>query len=712
MTNHNELFKDSDIEGSVQANTEVIKSAIEDHTLALQFLTTQQGAGKTTSEKEVFESMANVILLAQSNERVKELAEEISEDSPDCQFKTIYSLEGSCTTYIENIGTLEPRVNFYRSMGILPQTIHQLMCPDPYCVYLDQDRTISGRIITTLDMFMHLKDQIGTNQKFLILLDEGDGLLNMNKKVLPPELFNQYAHKEVYEGNDYLPHISKWDVPNIRDPNEDILELCREGKFSNSIPGLKAQLANMTFTEGVIDVKKIQENSGYIRLLKTLIDIFANKYFSYYQNNRKMKIEIYLTPSILELSRFILTHPRITMIVASASLRHHRLRWRKVIDYFELARMMLMSEISQTISDFSGYKLERQLQVYDYIQDCKTPQEFRSPFIAKKTKLIVKSDDTHSFSKKHYSILDEENSAESKRIIVEDELISYIKTLVPLYEKIEGKQVNKILLITFEEGVKTIEEERKNLYKKIVQYNKKYGKDEETRNLYELLKKIDAKTWFSSKWHGINANKTHDLVLLIGDPIENEISEFLRKKNAGKATIKGFTIKEDCFLSEWERDMANESILTELLEGIHRSRGDLDVIYVGNLLNPDNINDKLTRMKVIVNDGMELQTFSEWFKDYNSRYVSPIQLKPPEAKMDFNQMVEKVYIFIVKKYNENKSPVRRGLISSNFNWLRGESQILDQIIEFLTRTSRITAKLRKEGTNQWFEYSPLIQNSL
>ena len=218
--------------------------------------------------------------------------------------------------------------------------------------------------------------------------------------------------------------------------------------------------------------------------------------------------------------------------------------------------------------------------------------------------------------------------------------------------------------------------------------------------------------WFCSKWHGINANKTHDLVLLIGDPIENEISKFLEKKNAGKATIKGFTIKEDYFLSEWERDMANESILTELLEGIHRSRGDLDVIYVGNLLNPDYITDKLIRMKVIANDGIELQTLSEWFKDYNSRYVSPIQLKPPEAKMDFNQMVEKVYIFIVKKYNENKSPVRRGLISSNFNWLRGESQILDQIIEFLTRTSRITAKLRKEGTNQWFEYSPLIQNSL
>lgn len=595
------------------------------------------------------------------------------------------------------------------------------MCPDPYCEYLDQDRTINGRIITTLDMFMHLKDQIGTNQKFLILLDEGDGLLNMNEKVLPPELFNKYPHKEVYEGNDYLPHISKWDVPNIREPNEDILELCREGKFSNSIQGLKEQLTNMTFTEGVIDVKKIQENSRYIKRLKTLIDIFANKYFSYYQNNRKMKIEIYLPPTMLELSRFLLTHPGITMIVSSASLRHHRLRWRKVIDYFELARMMLMSEISQTISDLSGYKLERQLQVYDYIQDCKTPHEFRSPFIAKKTKLIVKSDDTHSFSKTHYSILDEKeyqkysesngkDTAESKRIIVKEELISYIKTLVPLYEKIEGKQVNKILLITFEEGVKTIEEERKNLYKKIVQYNKKYGKDEETRNSYELLKKIDAKSWFSPKWHGINANKTHDLVLLIGDPIENEISEFLRKKNAGKATIKGFTIKEDCFLSEWERDMANESILTELLEGIHRSRGDLDVIYVGNLLNPDNINDKLTRMKVIVNDGMELQTFSEWFKDYNSRYVSPIQLIPSEAKMDFNQMVEKVYVFIVKKYNENKSPVKRSIISKNFNWLRGEPQILDQIFEFLTRTSRITAKLKREGINQWFEYSPLIQS--
>ena len=714
MNKQNELFKtiETDIQKSVQSHAEVIKSAIEDHAIPLQFLTTQQGAGKTTAEKQLFESVDNVVLLTQSNKRVRELAHEISEDFPDCQFKTVYSLEASCTTYLDNVEMLKPQVDLYRRIGIFPQNIHRLICIDPSCAYLDQDRTINGRIITTLDMFMHLKDQIATYQKFTIFLDEGDGILNRDEKEITPELFNKYSHQEVYEGNDYLPHIFKCNVLHIREPEEDILQLCREGKFSNSVPGLKAQLANMTFTEGVIDVKKIQENSGYIRLLKTLIDIFTNKYFSYYKNNRTMKIDIYLPPTILELSRFLLTHPGITMIVASASLRHHRLRWRKVIDYFELARIMLMSEISQTISDLSGNQLERQLYIYDYIQDCKTPQEFRSPFIAKKTKLIVKSDDTHSFSKTRYNILDEKNSAESKRKIVKDELISYIKTLVPLYEKIEGKKINKILLITFQEGAKTIEEEKLALKNKITQYYKKYGKDEETRNLYELLKKIDVGSWFSPKWHGINANKTHDLILLIGDPIENEISKFLGKKNAVEATIKGFTIKEDCFLSEWERDMANESILTELLEGIHRSRGDLDVIHVGNLLNPDNITDKLTRMKVMINDGIELQTFSEWFKDYNSRYISPIQLKPPESKMDFNQMVEKVYLFIVKKYNESKSPVRRGLISSNFNWLRGEPQILDQIIEFLTNTSRITAKLRREGTNQWFEYSPLIQNSL
>lgn len=620
---------DPAIRESILTHIQNYNGAIKNSKVALILITTQQGAGKTTAEKEVFKSRNNVILLTKSNQRARELASEISEESPETSFDTIYSLEASCITYQSNSEELAPVVQRYRGIGIFPRNIHHMICNNALCEYSEQSPRIRGRVITTFDMFLHLKSQIGAYQYYTIFLDEGDGLLNRPLISLEPEIFRKFKFKEIYSGDDYLPHIYEWEDLNIRDPSEDIQQLCEVGDYSSSLPGLKSQLQRMIFTDGAIDNRKIAENIGYIRNLKKLIDVLEARYFSYYNNKRTGKTEVYLPPPIFELGLFLLTHPNVTMVASSASLRPHRYRFMKIMYYFELARYMLMDGFSEKFDHLDGSRLNRELFIFDHLENSKPPQEYKGDFSAKETLLINRSFKTQSVSKNHYSILGEKGfqghlerngriSAERKRTKIQKEIINELTSLISLYEKISGRLTKKVLLITFEEGARFIDEYREELKRKIQNYWKKY-KDQ--RDVYNVLKKIDARSWFSPKWHGMNFNRTHDLILLIGDPIENEISRFLTKKDAVGVTRKGFALKEDSPLTEAERDMINVSILTELMEAIHRSRGDLDVIYVGNLLEPENPIDRQTRHRVLLKDNVKFKTMGDWTKEYTDSYV-------------------------------------------------------------------------------------------
>ena len=182
---------------------------------------------------------------------------------------------------------------------------------------------------------------------------------------------------------------------------------------------------------------------------------------------------------------------------------------------------------------------------------------------------------------------DQKKKNEWKRLRME------ILMALKFYELQCGKSANKILLISF----------------KIVcdEINKHIQKLKKNRNLSKdpIFKNITTKPFFSNSMHGINANVDgYDLILTIGDPVDNVTSKLAKDFEIFKASKKGFGIKENTDISLKKQILRTQS--SELIEAFHRGRSEIPIIAIGNFLTDEDEENQKIIKEIMMDNGFSV----------------------------------------------------------------------------------------------------------
>lgn len=571
MINHTELFKDLEI--SKNQHISAIDDLLGDDKEAVLVLTSMQGRSKTTAMINEFVKYPNSIFLTQSTKRMNDnILPEIRHWFPGFHdFRTIKGMEAVCSTLTgknnnddeeEYYGKNELLELAYelRKIGILTDDIHKIICDDPNCDYLSQDKEFSGRIIETVKRF-HMQITLGRKfsdlYKRIIFIDEADGLLNMESTVLTGL---PYESELIFQETNLLPAIFR-----VKAPSDEIKKLMK--KYRNLI-------------------SDIDENEEEIKITTDLIRILTEGYFTI------IKGKIHSLPSIFYIFLSVLEH-EMKLILGSATMRNHRLNFYKLQAYYITALELVLSEKTDRITE--KYNSE----AVAYLSNLRPEvREFYYNFEKEPSKIYYLPNPNHSFSISHY-----------KKIKTDDKILkrtfAEIRIALDFYRAKTNHEPEKILLICLSELERHIKKYLKNLKKT------RHG------NRNTLFKNMEFKRFFSNEMHGINADKEgYDLIITIGDPLDSMITKYSDTLGAGQLLKKGFSIRSDT--NKEMKEMLIRTMLSELLEAFHRGRGRIPIIAIGNFLSlPDSkeITNKIMKENGFQIESLYLNVWNEYKTD-------------------------------------------------------------------------------------------------
>ena len=578
MVIYKDLFKrfKNPEESAKEHLREINKFSKDDHHAVL-FINSMQGSGKTTSFINRFAKSRDAILLTQSNEKIADLVHIINEKYPDLKYKAIYGLEKACTTYRSDDG-IKKKVARYRKLGILTEDIHKIICHDDECDFITQEKAMDGRIIESVARF---EAQITLGKAYhnmhwnrLILIDEADGLLNMNET----KLSSMPYEDELLESDPYLPEIHRVTAPSGK--VEELFE--KYNSMINDIDRNEDEIEKTTATirilrQGFYSVKsgKIPEITSTISELPPIFHIFKSVM------DKQMKL-----------------------IVGSATMRNHSINNETLKRYFRIAYELAMDQAVVDLKDqytnaesVMDVKYQKSDAHYLYLTNLDPEiMEFVSNYIPGLQTIYAMDGslikEKHSYSlasfKKVLNPEDEERRKNGWKLL-KKEIVMALK----FYELEYGKSANKILLISF----------------KIVcdEINKHIQKLKKNCNLSRdpIFKKITTKPFFSNQMHGINANTDgYDLILTIGDPVDHSTSKLASDMNVFKATKRGFGIKENTDISLKKQIIRTQS--SELIEAFHRGRSEIPIIAIGNFLTDENVENQKIIKEIMMNNGFSV----------------------------------------------------------------------------------------------------------
>ena len=565
-------------------------------------ITSIQGSGKTTASLETFAKSMDAILLVQSNAKIKEIIEILYNKYPNLKYKIIWGLEATCDEYHANIKELTDHVKNLRNANIKTDTIHSMIHKkynsDPAkCTYSTQNKEMNGRIIETVARFQaqitegKLKNNIEEGR--LILIDEADGLLSFKTNHIDsfPE---NYKTEKIVCNNKFLPEIYDLQVPY---GTRDILM----GKYKILTAGLDLDNyeENIKVIQDTIETETLVAQGFYIRLdLKsTHLDNKLN--FNYTYNLAEL-------PTIFFIFQFVLKH-KLKLILGSATLRHNRINFEILQNYFNLALELEKTRTLNKLMHMQEHNVKYSMLMhkadyFSYLLKLKPVEEFKCDFLpAKQMEILVmqssrKITNLHSYSNSHYK---KPKTKEEKHNMWKDEIKPEIKTALNLYYVIYGHDPKKILLITFK-SLNLIIEDEINRAKK--NYNLSHD---------PVLKRIKLNAdFFTNEMHGTNADKEgYDLILTIGDPLDPIVSNYAKNNNmveidpSGKVkNPRGFTLKPGIN----ETLLVTESMVSELLEAFHRGRWSIPIIAIGNFLTDNNEDSYKILKNIMAGDGFKI----------------------------------------------------------------------------------------------------------
>ena len=562
-------FKNPEESGK-EHSREINKFSKDDHHSVL-FINSMQGSGKTTSFINRFAKSRDAILLTQSNEKIADLVQIINEKYPDLKFKAIYGLEKACSTYRSDDG-IKKNVARYRKLGILTEDIHRMICHDDECDFITQEKAMDGRIIESVARF---EAQMTMGRAYhnmhpnrLILIDEADGLLNQKKTSI---IEMPYEHENLQIESAYLPEIQRIKAP--------------EGTLTKMIDEYNELIKDIDANELLI-----RNRTDTIRLLTQ----------GFYSMENKTISEL---PPIFHIFKSVMDK-QMKLVLGSATMRNHQINNETLKKYFEVAYQLAIDkaqadmkdkfEDAESVMDVNYQKSEAH---YLHLSNLAPEvREFKANYIPGLQTIFTM--DGNLMSKQHsYSLAyfkkafnpedDQKKKNEWKRLRME------ILMALKFYELQYGKNANKILVISFKAVTDEIEKYIKKLKK-----NRNLSKD-------PIFKKITTKPFFSNSMHGINANVDgYDLILTIGDPVDNVTSRLAKDFEIFKASKKGFGIKENTDISLKKQIIRTQS--SELIEAFHRGRSEIPIIAIGNFLTDENIENQKIIDEIMMDNGFSV----------------------------------------------------------------------------------------------------------
>lgn len=510
-------------------------------------ITSMQGSGKTTAIVDQFAKSMDSILLTQSYDKIDEIVKIINNRYPDLEYRAIRGLESVCRAYLSD-DIVKKEVKWLRSLGILTEDIHRIICDDEDCEFLTQDKAMDGRIIESVGRF---EFQITMGKEYhdlhtgrIIFIDEADGLLNQQLTSLPRM---PYEHERLEINSPYLPEIYRINAI--------------EGTLTSLMKRYKLLLDDIDGNE--IEIKKTTD----------LIRLVTHGFYSV-ENNKLSEIS-----PIFFIFRKIMER-RMKLVIGTASMRNHRINFNRMKDLSHLAYVLTIDKnlSNLTNGEITTKQRDRYLQIDDGLRNM-NPEilEFESDFIPGFVDVFVLQSHRHSYSNTHYrrgfSSINEE-----KRKATWKELRREIITAVRFFEFQTGKKANRILLITFKSVMNAIEEYKMKLRKQ------RHGDRD------PLFMQMDILPLFSNRMHGINANLDgYDLILTIGDPLDPIASKFASDTGIIELNKRGFKIKENTDTAI-KREIYR-TMISELLEAFHRGRSEIPIVALSNFLTPEEKED-------------------------------------------------------------------------------------------------------------------------
>lgn len=633
MNNKTKVYKDNDVH---QART--INQSFENHLDAIQnfkidpynpalLITSIQGSGKTTAIIETFAKSEDAILLVQSNAKIDQMIE-LLKIYPNLNYRVFWGMERICSEYTKDFKDKEERKEVYSMVSNLrankfrTETIHSILHKKfnsdiGDCPYSTQNKELKGRIIETVARF-NAQITEGNLYKFihegrLILIDEADGLLSPVLLAID-NLPLDYDRENIVKNDVFLPEI--WDLHTIKG-TMDILttqykQMVEDINFSN--------YKNK-------DLKMIREISELIRLISQKIYIKRLKKWDINPDFEKYYISE--LPPIYFIFKYTIEN-KLKLILGSATLRHHRINFETVQNYFELALALQKDRCFKQLKSMQdhGVSYARQLKLVEYISNLiqiDGIKEFRADFIPRQREILIipsskKINKLHGYSISHYL---KAKTDQEKHDLWRYEIKEEIRFALNLYYVIFCHDPKNILLISFK-AVNNI-------------INKEFKRIKEGGHLSRdpILKRIEnTADFFSNEMHGTNADTGgYDLILTIGDPLDGSVSQYAGKMNlintdkSGKIkNPKGFEIKPDA--DKKDKMFILESMLSELLEAFHRGRWNLPIISIGNFLTSND--DKEIIKNILSDDGFKIINGIEAWKQIadknyrNKKYYTEI----------------------------------------------------------------------------------------
>ncbi len=551
---------------------------------SIKFFISLQGTGKTTSMMDDLARQKEAIWVKQSRKKLKDDLEIISKKNDNAHI--VLTLEDLCQTYRKNHGIIEPsemdeEVEQYRRLNIPPDKIHSFICSEEGCPYSERDKRLSGLSLVSFQNLKTRIDYIKQNPTLLgrpsvIYVDESDGLLSPTLyKFESFEVFSTLvnANKKLLLASPYM-NVSKFENA------EAILN-----KF-------KTEFKKLTKTKELVE-----ENRDRIREISNAIQVLTTNYFIEFNTE---KMYIVSAPPIMTLFRYAIGYP-VKVIIGSAKLRHHIIERNKIIFLFELTQNEALDSVMEAnLSD--DFKLEKASEIME-----KQIEIVSSPTPFGRTTVYNLAVSKHSLSKNRYIIFDKirtnlapkEKQLFDKRLEEAENLIQ--KGLEYVFIT-QSERFQNPMLITYT-GLVNHLQRLKEKYR-----GEKYGK--------WLSQTFNHYAFFSNAMHGMTASDNgYDSIVCFGDALDPQVVAFANNIGVAETGMRGFSIKPET--DEQLKRIIYESMMAELLEAIHRSRGTVDngiripVLTISNFLETDDPEDKKIINEILAQDNIDIRSLNE-----------------------------------------------------------------------------------------------------
>ena len=561
---------------------------------SVKVLISLQGTGKTSSMMDDFTTQDEAIWVKQSRKKLKEDLKIISQKNDEAHI--VYTLEDLCQTYLENHGTedepseLDLEVEQYRKLNIPPDRIHAFICSAEGCPYSERDKSLSGLSLVSFQNLKTRIDHLTQNSTLLgkplvIYLDESDGLLSPTiHKFESFDVFSTLvnAEKKLLFASSYM-NVSKFENA------EGIREIFK------------------TEFEQLIKTKElIAENRDRIREISNAIQVLSTNYFTEFNTEKMYVVSV---PPIMTLFRYAIENP-VKIIIGSAKLRHHIIERNKIIFFFQLMQSEVLDSVmfNPTLSD--EFKVTKGSEIM-----LKQIEIVSSPTPFGRTTVYNLAVSKHSLSRNRYAIFDKSrtNLAPKEKELFDKRLDEAEKLIQKGLEYVlltQSERFQNPMLVTYTGLVNHLQRLKKKFR------GEKYGK--------WLSQTFNHYAYFSNAMHGMTASdRGYDSIVCFGDALDPQVVAFANNVLVAETGMKGFYVKPET--DEQLKRIIYESMLAELLEAIHRSRGTVDngiripVLTISNFLEPEDPVDKRIINEILTQDNIDIRSLNEDMKQVEKR---------------------------------------------------------------------------------------------